>query len=250
MASDSATDVDETYSSRHEDSSLVEALERKIVNRRQFLKGVGVGGATAGGVGIGAARLSDRVSFQSLATLAGGEVVPTQTTYYLPAVDGSEEGLLITVNIEFTDAREGIFVNLAGMEVRHDLQVALREAVTTARDLTGRRPSNPGLLVSFTATGDGILALRGKSWEAGLTVVLAAALSGVTPSKETLVTGVVADDGGLLPVGGIESKARAARAFGARRLLVPDGQEQQVSGITVEGVASIEQAVDIVLNEQ
>ncbi|MEA5386798.1 S16 family serine protease [Haloarculaceae archaeon H-GB11] len=250
MAPDSATDVDEKRSSRPEDSSLVEELERKIVNRREFLKGVGVGGATAGGVGIGTARLSERVSFQSLATLAGGEVVPSKTTYYLPAVDGSERGLILTVDIEFTDAREGIFVNLAGMEVRHDLQVALREAVTTARELRGRRPSKSGILVSFTATGDGILALRGKSWEAGLTVVLAAALSEVTPGTETLVTGVVADDGKLLPVGSIESKARAARAFGARQLLVPDGQEQQVSGITVEGVASIEQAVDIVLNEQ
>jgi len=250
MASDSTTEVDETHSSTQVDTSLVEALERKIINRRQFLKGVGICGATAGGVGIGAARLSDGVSFQSLATLTGGEIVPPQTTYYLPAVDGSEQELLITVNIEFTDAREGIFVNLDGMEVRHDLQVALREAVTTARDLTGRRSTNPGILVSFTALGDGILALRGKSWEAGLTVVLAAALSGVTPSQETLITGVVADDGRLLPVGSIESKARAARAFGAHQLLVPDGQEQLVSGITVEGVASIEQAVDIVLNEQ
>jgi hypothetical protein len=250
MASDSATDLEETQSSTHVDSSLVEAFERQIINRRQFLKGVGVGGATAGGVGIGAARLSNGVSFQSLATLAGGEVVPSQTTYYLPAVDGAEQGLLITVNIEFTDAREGLFVDLVGMEVRHDLQVAIREAVTTAQDLTERRPPKPGVLISFTATADGILALRGKSWEAGLTVVLAAALSGVTPSQETLVTGIVADDGGLLPVGGIESKARAARAFGARQLLVPDGQEQQVSGITIEEVASIEQAVDVVLNEQ
>lgn len=250
MASDSATEGDETHSSMHVDSSLVEALERKIINRRQFLKGVGVGGATAGGVGIGAARLSDGVSFQPLATLAGGEVVPSQTTYYLPAVDGAREGLLITVTIEFTDAREGLFVNLDGMEVRHDLQVALREAVTTAQGLTERQFPKPGVLVTFTTTADGILALRGKSWEAGLTVVLAAALSGVTPGQETLVTGVVTDDGGLLPVGGINSKALAAREFGANRLLVPDGQEQQVSGITVEGVASIEQAVDIVLNEQ
>jgi predicted S18 family serine protease len=248
MASDSSTGVDETYASGHEESSLVEKLERKFINRRQFLKGIGVGGATAGGVGIGAARLSDGVSFQSLATLAGGESVPSQTRYYLPAIDGSEQGLLITVNIEFTDAREGIFVNLAGMEVRHDLQVALREAATTARDLMGRRPSKSGILVSFTATGDGILALRGKSWEAGLTVVLAAALAGVTPSEETLVTGVVADDGSLLPVGGIESKARVAREFGAHRLVVPDGQELPIPGIAVEQVASIEKAIQIVLN--
>lgn len=71
---------------------------------------------------------------------------------------------------------------------------------------------------------------------------------GGTPRRETLVTGVVADDGRLLTVGGIASKARGAREFGATRLLVPYGQEQQIPGIAVEGLETIEPVINTILN--
>lgn len=230
-------------------AAMLNGVEQRILDRRQFLKGFGVGGLVVGGVGVGATQISDDSAFQSLATLAGGAVAaPSPTTYYLPAVDGTDQGRIITASVETTDGERGLFVNLEGMEVRHDLQVALREAAAAAQELTGANPPENGILVSFTAETDGLLALRGKSWEAGLTVVLAAALTGVTPSQETLVTGVVADGGRLLPVGGIASKARAAREFGATRLLVPDGQEQQISGISVEGVETIGPVINTILN--
>lgn len=249
MTSDSSREsVGAESSSTAVEPSRLEAVERAVLDRRRFLTGLGVGAVAVGSVSLGVTRLPDEFGSQSLATLAGDAVVPAATTHYLPAVDGTGQGQIITVRIEFTDRREGLFVNLNGIELRHDLQVALREAVVTARELTGERPPEDGVLVSFTAAEDGLVALRGKSWEAGLTVGLAAALAGRSPDPETLVTGVVADDGTLLPVGSIVGKAQAAREFGASRLLVPEEQEQQIPGIAVEGVARIDQATSAVLD--
>ncbi|MFB6195456.1 MAG: S16 family serine protease [Haloplanus sp.] len=227
----------------HADTSSVAAVERAVLDRRRFLKGVGVGGIAFGG-----ARVAGETPFRAMAALTDSTAVPSRTTHDIPAVDGTDEGILITVSVAFTDNRDGLFVNLNRVEVRHDLQVALREAATAARKLTGSRPPAPGILITFTAAGDGVIGLRGKSWEAGLTVVLAAALAGVSLDPETLVTGVVADDGSLLPVGGIEAKATAARESGAGRLLVPEGQAETVPGIDIEAVADIEAALDTVLN--
>lgn len=251
MASDSSNDSigPNQPSSQRNLSGVLDRVDRQVFDRRQFLKGLGAGSLLVGGLGIGVSRIPDESSFQTLATLAGGEgSAPTASTYHLPAVDANGRGRIVTVTVETTDIETGLFVNLDGVEVRHDLQVALREAATVAQEYTSE-PAEEGILVSFAPEGDGLLTLRGKSWEAGLTVVLAAAFSDAIPDRDTLVTGIVASDGTLLPVGDIESKAVAAREFGATTLLVPSEREQQVPGIEIEGVESIDRVMRTILSE-
>ncbi|MDS0243188.1 hypothetical protein NDO74_17920 [Haloferax sp. S2CR25-2] len=223
---------------------IVDRLEQRILSRRAFLAGVGLGGVGGAGAVIGLTR--SNAGTQSLATLAGGVTLPAGTRYYLPAVDSSDTGLVVAVDFEFTEGNGELFVNLNGVEVRHDLQLALREAMETATRLTGSSLANTATHVTFETPNSDILALRGKSWEAGLTVALAAGLRQQPLTRETLITGIVDAEGALLPVGGIKEKARAAQMFGANKLLVPpaDAVDVDVQGLRVIGVQSVADAVD------
>jgi predicted S18 family serine protease len=222
---------------------VLDRIERGIWSRRSFLAGLGIG-SLGGGVAVGLAR-SD-ADFQSLATLAGGAAGPARTRWHLPAVDSSGAGLVVAVDLEFADGDGELFVDLEGIEVRHDLQRALREATQTATRLTGTSLAGTATHVTFGRPDADVLALRGKSWEAGLTVALVAALRGESLSSDALLTGVVDDEGAMLPVGGIAAKARAVRAFGGTELIVPAGEATgvDVRGVQVTEVRTIVEALE------
>lgn len=244
MASD---DSHATHRPSGSESDVIGQIEDELLSRRRFLAGIGVGSVGGAGVMLGLTRSGEE--FQSLATLAGGATLPSRVQYYLPAVDASDEGVVLPVEFVFSKGDGELFVDLTDVEVRHDLQLALREATETATRLTGRSLAGTSIHVTFEPPDPGILTLRGKSWEAGLTVALIASLRRRPLPRETLITGTVDDGGSLLPVGGIEAKARAARAFGATELLVPDSSSdvRAIQGIRVVGVASIEEALERLL---
>lgn len=218
-------------------------IEQKVLSRRGFLAGLGIG--SIGGVGGTVTLTQIDTGFQSLATLASGATPPSDTRYYLPAVDANGAGLVVETNFEFTEGNGELFVNLNGIELRHDLQRALVEAMQTATRLTGHSFADLATHVSFSPPDGDILVLRGKSWEAGLTVALIASLRHQPLSSGTLITGIVDDDGQLLPVGGVEAKARSARAFGATELVVPSAANSDVTmdGVRVTPVESISDAL-------
>ena len=226
---------------------VIGRVEETLLSRRGFLAGLGLGGVGGAGSVLGLTRAG--AGFQSLATLAGGATLPAPTRYSLPAVDSFGDGLIVPFEVEFTDGEGELFVNLNGIEIRHDLQLALREARETATRLTGGSLTNTATHVTFEPPASGVLALRGKSWEAGLTVALVASFRQESLSQETLITGIVDDEGTLLPVGGIETKARAARAVGARELIVPAGEPTDVAvqGFRIVESPSITDALDRIL---
>ncbi|WP_276274327.1 S16 family serine protease [Haloarcula litorea] len=229
------------------ESDVVGRIEDELLSRRGFLTGLGIGSVGGAGAILGLTR--SRRGVQSLATLAGGATLPAEVQYYLPAVDPSHGGLIIPVTFSFSTGDGELFVDLENLEVRHDLQLALREAAETATRVTEGSLADTAVHVTFETPSSDVLTLRGKSWEAGLTVALIAGLRRQSLSRKTLITGVVDGEGTLLPVGGIEGKARAARAFGATELIVPDGGSSDVSvrGIRVVTAASIEDALERIL---
>lgn len=223
-------------------SDVVGQTDRKILSRRTFLTGIGLGAVGGAGAAI-------TFPFQALVTRGGEAALPAKTRYYLPAVNSSGAGIVITVEFEFTEGEGELFVNLERVELRHDLQMALRESMQTAMRLTDSSLAGTATHIAFETHDDDVHTLWGKSWEAGLTVALVGALDGRSPSRRTLVTGVVGLDGTLLPVGGIKAKAEAARTVGAETLLVPADQAVSVSGIRVEAVATITEVVQRVFEE-
>lgn len=230
---------------------LLERVERRVSNRREFLAGLvagGLGGSAVAFRGSPRSDALDTADAQTLASVASGTTVD-RTQYYLPAIDSHDRGLIVTVDVRTVPGSGELFVDLNGIEVRHDLQLALREAVRTATRFTPEATDRLSVSVSFSALDDAFLALRGKSWEAGLTVALIGSLRRRSLGRERLVTGIVADDGTLLPVGGIEAKARAARDTGTTELLVPEGgATADVNGIRIVGTASIASAFERIID--
>ena len=244
MASDDST---ATQLPSDSESDVIGRIEDEILSRRGFLVGLATGGVGGAGAVLGLTRSDE--GFQSLATLAGGATLPAMVQYYLPAVDSSGEGLILPVKFAFSEGDGELFVDVGDVEVRHDLQLALREATETATRLTGRSLAGTSIRVTFDPPDSEVLALGGKSWEAGLTVALVASLRRQSPPRTKQITGIVNDEGVLLPVGEIEAKARAARAFGAAELIVPEGNPSDVTvhGVRVVEVASIRDALDRIL---
>lgn len=225
---------------------IVDRVEESLLDRREFLIGAVVGGLGVGGA-LGASAFAEGTRLERRATLASGSAGVSPTTYHLPAVGSDGEGVVIGVSMALGEGVGDVYVNLEDVEVRHDIQLALKEAAVTATSVTGTSLGDRDVFVSFDPPSDGPLALRGKSWEAGLTVTLIGLLTGRPPSEQVLVTGVVGSEGELLPVGGIEAKAEAALAFGAETLLVPPDEAVSISGIEIETVADIGVVVDRIL---
>ncbi|SFG95912.1 Tat (twin-arginine translocation) pathway signal sequence [Halopelagius inordinatus] len=244
MASDDST---ATQLPSDSESDVIGRIEDEILSRRGFLVGLATGGVGGAGAVLGLTHSGE--GFQSLATLAGGATLPAMVQYYLPAVDSSGEGLILPVKFVFSKGDGELFVDVGDVEVRHDLQLALREATETATRLTGSSLAGTAIRVTFDPPDSDVLALGGKSWEAGLTVALIASLRRQSLPRTKLITGVVNDEGVLLPVGKIEAKARAARALGATELIVSDDTPSDVTvqGIRVVEVASIWDALDRIL---
>jgi predicted S18 family serine protease len=227
---------------------IVDRVEKSLLDRREFIVGAVVGGLGVGGA-LGTGAFAGGTRQERLATLASSRAVagPTPTTSHLPAVGSDDEGIVVGVSMTLREGAGDVYVNLADIEVRHDIQLALKEAAVTAASVTGTSLDDRDVFVSFDPPGDGQLALRGKSWEAGLTTTLVGLLTGRQPSEGVLVTGVVGGEGELLPVGGIEAKAEAARTFGSETLIVPPGEAVSVPGIGVETVSDIDAVVHRVL---
>lgn len=225
---------------------VVDKVEESLHNRREFILGAAIGGIGVGSV-LGVSGLTEGTQRERPERLASGTAATPLTQYHLPAVGSTDEGLIVDVSVVITEGAGDVYVDLNNVEVRHDIQLALREATVTATRVAEVSPDERNVFVSFDTPGDARLALRGKSWEAGLTLAILGALTGRQPSRRVLVTGVVGPNGELLPVEGVEAKAEAARMFGAETLLVPPEQTVSLSGIEITAVEEFTEMVRYVL---
>ncbi|MFQ3319025.1 MAG: putative S18 family serine protease [Natronomonas sp.] len=239
MASNDS-DQDASESTR---TDPIDDFEQSLLDRREFLLGAGLGAVSVGGL-VGGHALAEGPKTERLATLASSSVGTSSVQYALPATDGNGNGIVVRFTVAVTPGAGDIYVGLDNVEVRHDIQLAIREATELAGDMSDSSLDGRDVLVSFTPPGDDRMALRGKSWEAGLTAGLISILSDQSLTTNTLVTGLVGTEGTLLPVGNIDAKARGAREFGADQLFVPPDQSISVPGIRVEGVENVSEIAD------
>jgi predicted S18 family serine protease len=225
-----------------------EISNRPLV-RREFL--IGLGSGVVGAIG-GAVHQAEDVDNQvqtdrQVAEISGGADRSTDSVIYkLPSVDYFGNGQIISVEIEQMRGSGSLFVDLSDSEPNHDMQLAIREALETASDYTGVDHHDVDLYLSFDSADDDVVRLSGKSWEAGLIVTFAAVLTDTEVAEDTLTTGVVGDDGAMIPVGSVKEKAQVARRHGADRLIVPAFQAVEVPGISVESATAIDSVIETV----
>lgn len=150
-----------------------------------------------------------------------------------PAVAETPRGLVgVTSNISVIVTRGwgDVYVSTFSLTER-DFQGAAATAARVAARLAGANFSR--LNFYFRVQGDAVI-VGGPSAGVAMTVAAYAALTGARVNRSVAVTGMVAPDGSVGPVGGIYEKAWAASRKGVKLFLVPPGQSVVVEYKRVE----------------
>lgn len=168
--------------------------------------------------------------------------------HYGLGVDENDNGIVFPIEVELIRSGNGrISVNVSDVQFEATFQDAVRTAAAVASKYTGVTVSDKDIIVTLVNNSDGLISVDGPSAGAVLAAMIAAGLEEKQLDSSVLVTGAIKSDGTIARVGGISGKADAAAAFGAKTLLVPEGQAFQSTKITVVGVSNIKELADRII---
>ncbi|TAL46954.1 hypothetical protein EPN87_04000 [archaeon] len=172
---------------------------------------------------------------------------PVVKRYYALAVRHDGTGVVTPIEVKMTDGTGLVSVNIKNVELMGATQDSIRQAVFIAGALAMTDVTEKDFDVSFLYEDSGIVTIDGPSAGAAITTLITAALENKTLDSSVLVTGTIEQGGLIGPVGGVKSKAQAAKDFGATTFLVPVNESVSVPGLSVREVSSIEQVTAVAL---
>jgi uncharacterized protein len=144
----------------------------------------------------------------------------------VPAVDENGNGLTAVLTVQIMPGEGRVLTNIDRMLFWTDTQNSIRTSSKVASIITGVNLSNYDIIYNIETDAPSV---EGPSAGTALTVATIAAIQKKKINPEVMITGTVNHDGTIGPVGQIMPKAKAARDIGARLLLVPIGQSQEVA---------------------
>lgn len=119
--------------------------------------------------------------------------------------------------------------------------------MTALRSLLGVHPLDFDIHVNFP----GGTPIDGPSAGVSMAVAIYSAITGIPVDNTVAMTGEVTIQGGVRPVGGIVPKVEAARKAGARRVIIPQGNDQErlhsLQGIEVLCVEALSDVLPLAL---
>lgn len=143
---------------------------------------------------------------------------------YAPAVARTslgEKGVLIEITITLLHPGSGrVYVSTMPL-TEVDMQASLYTAAKVAHELAGIPFSEYDYLIYIKSPA---VIVGGPSASAYVAVAIYALLANLTLQKDVSMTGFIAPDGSIGPVGGILEKIEAAASIGVKTFLVPVGQ--------------------------
>lgn len=236
------------YSKTLEQSATISVIQSDLANKTVTIEGLEKQ--------IGSLSLDIKTK-ESLITYLGDKLQLTQQEvqgltpvikrYYAAAVREDGTGSIIPFEVKLVKGTGAISVNIKNVAPLTGVQDSLRTAAKVAEGFTGMDMSEKDIDVTFINEGSEIVTVDGPSAGAAMTVTIIAALENKAIGSEVFMTGTINEDNTVGPVGGIAQKAAAARDFGAKIFLVPQGQKSQVTGIEVAEYSNIVSAVSLVL---
>ncbi len=127
---------------------------------------------------------------------------------------------------------------------------AVENVLTVLRRITNVDPRDYDLHINFP----GGIPVDGPSAGVAVAVAVYSAIAGIAIDNKVAMTGEVSIRGLILPVGGIVAKVEAARSAGARRVLIPKENFQELftklSDIEVIPIEKLEEALTCSLLEE
>lgn len=153
------------------------------------------------------------------------EIVPGKAEISVPGVDQKGKGVVGRFGVEALPGDGKILTNIDHLLFFVDTQYSMQTARSVAANFTGMDLSGYNLVYDIeSGNGNATQVIEGPSAGAAITIATIAALQNLSLSREVMITGAINRDGTIGKIGGIPSKAKAARIAGAKVLLVPEGQ--------------------------
>jgi uncharacterized protein len=161
-------------------------------------------------------------------------------TVFAPAVASTGTGYIgvistITVTIQ-SNGNGRVFVDTLPL-TEVDMQGSARLAVKVASALVENDKEcdvDPSAYDYFFVVRTDAPIIGGPSAGAIMTVATVSLLEDSTINNETVMTGMINPDGSIGPIGGIPQKIDAAYSVGAKRFLIPKGQDLYTEMVTYE----------------
>lgn len=171
---------------------------------------------------------------------------PVEKDYHILAVSNGEGDVLgLETEVQLGDGEVSVTVNKVLFQ--NTTQISVNRAWKVSEEYTEMDLSQFDGEVRIDHGYEGYLSVTGDSGGSAFAITFIAALKNKTINKDILITGSLGSDGGIERVGEAEEKVKAAREFGAEKVLVPAGSNVEVSGIVVEEVSDITEAAEIIL---
>ncbi len=170
-----------------------------------------------------------------------------KSDYGVLAVDESDNGHLIPLEVILKSGNGNLFLNVANVVYDETLQSSAQTAVHVARDITGTSLVDKDVLINIESQPTGqTLILSGGSGGAAMTLAVIAAMQGKKLRNDVYITGTIGEDHSIGKIGAARAKGLAAKENGAVLFLVPPGQKSDVGdiGIEVREVATVEDAAE------
>ena len=170
----------------------------------------------------------------------------TKSDYGVLGVDDNNIGHVIPLEVILKEGTGNLFLNVANVLVDESMQSSAQTAIKVAREVTRTSLTNKDVLINVKAPAqEGKLTISGGSAGGAITIAAIAAMRGIEPRQDVLMTGTISEDHSIGQIGALRAKGIAARENGAKLFLVPPGQKGEVGdiGIEVMEVRTIEEAV-------
>jgi uncharacterized protein len=150
-------------------------------------------------------------------------ITSNTTKVFIPllAVDENGNGKIVKLFVEAKKGKGSILVNIENILFWIDTQESIRTAKEVAEKILNRKINDTDLIYEIESEAK---IVGGPSAGAAITIATIAALTNKTINPYVAITGTIDENGNIGGVGGIIEKARAAKDFGIRILLVPKGQ--------------------------
>jgi len=150
----------------------------------------------------------------------------THAMVIVPAVDQDGKGVATKLEVQVVPGSGKALVNIDKLLFWVDTQNSMRTARSVAEGVLDINLSDVDIVYTITANAS---VVEGPSAGAALTVATVAALLGKDVNSSVMITGTINPDGTIGPIGGALEKAIAAKAIGAEKFIVPEGQSVDVT---------------------
>lgn len=170
-----------------------------------------------------------------------------KSSYAVIGVNSEGKGSVIPLEVVIKSGNGSLFMDVSNVLFDESLQSSAQTAVKVADEIAKVNPKEKDILVSIHAPVSNEKAeLGGGSGGAAMTIAIVAAMEGLNISREVLITGTIEEYHTIGKIGSAREKGMAVKESGAKKFIVPIGQNVSVPGLEVKEAFLIEDALKIV----